>query len=544
MHVFCHRVRHSPRFIPHPLHTAPQIRLYTKETLTLRRRRAASRSLPSRTVKAHPTRPKRPPPPKPEAFGKPRDLSSNAAKAERFKESRRIEKALRHEHHGENVYAYAHISTGQVVYSLTRVMDVRAFEKLPFRCCTNFILAFHTDTNPPLQNHQILSQLVFHGKKTVPASLRRDLWTPYFSLHFPSSYSGLLAYHQLRELSLQRQLQPPDHLVMMKTQTATKEDRARMSKEEEERWDKENEGKPFPDGYQRLANRRVRARILMMQRATSVADVAFVVDLMQQEGNLLVPASVEQMTKARRAKRLDEVGKRRRKRLSEGWVHEEMREKGYQEMARRVQEGTKWGLDMYAAKRIATEHGGIVVDPFPGRARVVLPGRQGEASQVEAAGEQAANTTAVTTTNTPEPPPEVLIFWSDLRDATFAPKWPEVVSHGELERLAVSRRAVGDATAQKQTHFTDRSVHVIGGRKVEGDDGWMRRTSSSSSLGMQQALDGNGDGGGDARSRGTGSGKSREQQTAELEKQGVVVDPSLQRRGILGWVKGRLGLAA
>ena len=59
-----------------------------------------------------------------EAYGKPRDLSSNAAKVERLKESLRIEKALRHEHHGENVYAYVHIATGQVVYSLTRVMDV------------------------------------------------------------------------------------------------------------------------------------------------------------------------------------------------------------------------------------------------------------------------------------------------------------------------------------------------------------------------------------------------------------------------------------
>ena len=65
-----------------------------------------------------------PPPARVDAFGKPRDRSSNAAEAERFKESRRIEKALRHEHHGENVYAYAHIGTGQVVYSLTKVMDV------------------------------------------------------------------------------------------------------------------------------------------------------------------------------------------------------------------------------------------------------------------------------------------------------------------------------------------------------------------------------------------------------------------------------------
>ena len=56
-------------------------------------------------------------------------MSSNAAKSERLKESLRIERALLHDKIGENIYAYLHIRTGQVVYSLTRVMHVRIFHR-------------------------------------------------------------------------------------------------------------------------------------------------------------------------------------------------------------------------------------------------------------------------------------------------------------------------------------------------------------------------------------------------------------------------------
>jgi len=39
--------------------------------------------------------------------------------------SRQLEKALRHETHGMDIYAYRHITTNQVVYSLTKNMNVR-----------------------------------------------------------------------------------------------------------------------------------------------------------------------------------------------------------------------------------------------------------------------------------------------------------------------------------------------------------------------------------------------------------------------------------
>ncbi len=136
MDVIPQNLRHRPRFLFHRLNRAPQTRLYTKETLNRRRlqgeRRPASQAVQAYWAEVDARKAKLPPPPRPEASGKPRDLSSNAAKAERFKESRRIEKALMHEHHGENVYAYAHIRTAQVVYSLTKVMDVCNLHDLSF----------------------------------------------------------------------------------------------------------------------------------------------------------------------------------------------------------------------------------------------------------------------------------------------------------------------------------------------------------------------------------------------------------------------------
>lgn len=48
----------------------------------------------------------------------------NAAKHRQKVISRQLEKALRHEVHGMNIYAYRHRTTQQVVYSLTKNMDV------------------------------------------------------------------------------------------------------------------------------------------------------------------------------------------------------------------------------------------------------------------------------------------------------------------------------------------------------------------------------------------------------------------------------------
>lgn len=422
-----------------------------------------------------------------------------------------------------------------------------------------------------------MHQLVFHGKKTVPSSLRRDHWTPYFSLHFPSSYSGLLAYHHLRELSLQRQLSPPSELVMTIKQHASKERKKRMTDEEKEEWEQNNEGKPYQDGIARLMDKKSRAKVLMNQKATSVADVAFVVGLMEEEGHLRTPSEVEEAMREKRERRLENAGERRRRTLRRNWKREDGEE--YKERAVHAQEGTKWGLERYAARRIAMEYGGVVVDAgVLGKTRVVLPGRdenkggQEQEEETLTDGETTAvsPTTAggdvpITTTAPPRDPSNPLavhIFWSDLRDAAYAATWPGIISHGELARMAVSRVAPGGRRTGRKGltdakggagYIKDRTVHVIGGVKVgEGEEGWMRGKDWSVATTESRDLrygDGEKVGGRDGEGEAIES-KSREEQIEELKREGVVVDPSSSsssRRGgggLFGWVKGRLGMGS
>jgi hypothetical protein len=65
--------------------------------------------------------------------GKWRDPASRAAQHRREIYSRRVEKALKHETLGMNIYAYNHIRTKQVVYSLTRNMEVCRFDSCTIR---------------------------------------------------------------------------------------------------------------------------------------------------------------------------------------------------------------------------------------------------------------------------------------------------------------------------------------------------------------------------------------------------------------------------
>lgn len=59
-----------------------------------------------------------------EIQGRRRFIRSNAAKNFIRGESARVASALQSRHHGKNIYAYNHIKTKQVVYSLTRDLQV------------------------------------------------------------------------------------------------------------------------------------------------------------------------------------------------------------------------------------------------------------------------------------------------------------------------------------------------------------------------------------------------------------------------------------
>lgn len=62
---------------------------------------------------------------------KPREQNSNAFKTHQFKEGVRLRKAINALTHGKNIFAYHNIRTNQVVYSLTRYLEVRDLD-FPF----------------------------------------------------------------------------------------------------------------------------------------------------------------------------------------------------------------------------------------------------------------------------------------------------------------------------------------------------------------------------------------------------------------------------
>lgn len=59
--------------------------------------------------------------------GKWRNPASNAIIDRRKVMSQQMKKAIEKRHHGSRIYAYYHLRTKQVVYSLTRIMQVRIF---------------------------------------------------------------------------------------------------------------------------------------------------------------------------------------------------------------------------------------------------------------------------------------------------------------------------------------------------------------------------------------------------------------------------------
>lgn len=72
----------------------------------------------SKFVRKPPVDPKQP------IQGKPRETTSNAFKEHIKRESVRLQKALNSISHGKNIFVYHNVRTKQVVYSLTRYLEV------------------------------------------------------------------------------------------------------------------------------------------------------------------------------------------------------------------------------------------------------------------------------------------------------------------------------------------------------------------------------------------------------------------------------------
>ncbi|KAL9622147.1 MAG: hypothetical protein Q9160_003490 [Pyrenula sp. 1 TL-2023] len=233
------------------------------------------------------------PPPKPGLVwsqGKWRGPNSKSGKYLQQKNSSRLKKALRLPYHGKTIYAYSNLRTKQVVYSLTRVMN----------------------------NARALSQLLYHGKKTRPAALRRDMWTPYYSVQFPSTRVGQLAYAHLRELNLLHQLCPKESsLIATEEHIKAWEDRVGKEVADDEEYDlignTKQRPRPRPLLGQKLPKKE-RAKMLMNQKASSVADLAFTLGLAAEAPGR---EEEERIVVERRVSRFEELGQKAQRRALE-----------------------------------------------------------------------------------------------------------------------------------------------------------------------------------------------------------------------------------
>lgn len=127
--------------------------------------------------------------------------------------------------HGQHIFFYNNIRTNQVLYSFTRALN----------------------------KNDSLKQIPFLGKKTVPAKLRKDLWQPFAMVEFTNPLHGVVAYRKLREF---RRLHETSYPLKIITETKGK-----------------HKGQ--------LLGTKKRGKVLMNQKANSVADLAAV--LLQQE---------------------------------------------------------------------------------------------------------------------------------------------------------------------------------------------------------------------------------------------------------------------
>jgi hypothetical protein len=276
-----------------------------------------------------------------------------------------------------------------------------------------------------------------------------------------------------------------------------------------------------------LLPKELRAKKLMSQKTTAVADVAFVLGL-QAEGP--DPEEAARLKEERRKEWWNNISRgakaraRKRARLLEG---KEAQLEARRRMAMKADGSV--GLNADAARRIAMEYrvalaaGGDQVDLAKRGAEVeekektevrVVAGKDqdgienvktnprgrtprleeaftnaqkdSQREQLPSAPSDATEKTEsaeATTEGTdvkplaaapaaaqgPSDPKEVRVLWADLRDAAYAAEWPETVVHAELERMAVAKSQVILPQGRKEVLVPkSRSIHVIGGQKGSG----------------------------------------------------------------------------
>lgn len=198
------------------------------------------------------------------------------------------------------------------------------------------------------------------------------MWIPYFSVHFNDSKIGLRAYHLLREFSMLRQLSPPREMITISERYLDQ----RRPRDPEQ-------AKEFNEKYESklgwLMEKKDRARAVMDQKATSVADMAAVLAIQEDEvKNGFADGTRGYLTRSARRRRREA-----RKHTEHTAALNASRVAGFEEA-------------------LSGPNVDYIVEDV-GRKEPVL---QGDG---------------------------VKVLWTDLHDAQYAQMWPGRVRHGELE---------------------------------------------------------------------------------------------------------------
>jgi hypothetical protein len=244
---------------------------------------------------------------------------------------------------------------------------------------------------------------------------------------------------------------------------------------------------------------KLRAKKLMDQKMTSVADLAFILDL-QATGPTPEEAAILRME--RKTAWWDNISKGRRQRIRR---REPQKLKMEEILAARralVQKPNPGalGLERYSAIRIATERQAKIVssdevlldwkadlqcqidelnkpiveeaptEDKPSNTEKTGQSKNGDSPPTYTALQPSKSSTSTSPSSPPPPsdkPLPVRVLWADLRDAAYAACWPQTVVHGELERYATTWFATPGVGGVQQTRMR-KSVHVHGAEKGHG----------------------------------------------------------------------------
>ena len=305
-----------------------------------------------------------------------------------------------------------------------------------------------------LQSSQIMPQLLFHGKQTQPREIRRDHWRPYFSIHFPETpagtRAGLVSYQRLREFSLRRQLDPeidtlrttPKGVVRyLKTKGDPGDVFAKLLYETEER------KKLKLPKVGSLLPLKSRSKRLQQQKATSVADASFVLNLAADELRATTIDELKDRTADRLRYLLGRKGKRRLKAVRAEEAEKENEIEALMPLAHGAPAGSV-GIDRKTASSLATEFGGRAT--YDGHSGAISDMRTLEKrdEQIDDLSEYERRLNEIAAA--PEADQQGLrnelakveMHWADMQDALYAETWPASIEHVELAPEALTR--IGD----------------------------------------------------------------------------------------------------